>query len=416
MPKKQNQQLPPMHLIGLCPDLQWLSPAATTLINEADILAGGNRLLELFSAFPGKKYPLSTPLKPWLKELKALQYEGKKITILSSGDPNYFGLAQQLIEVIGSESLYIHPSTTLVQQAFARLKTSWKQTEVVSLHGREAYTNFWSALFRTSHYSGSGYLAIYTDPKNTPAVIAKHLLERGQNNWRMIVFEDMDTQDERHTTWTLMAAKIRNFSPLNIVILECLKRPASISLGMPEEAFLHENGLITKREIRVVALGLLELQPYYTLWDLGAGSGSLSIEAAALLPHGSIWAVEKSPLRSEQIVANRTFFGATQVEIIKDEALAAIVCLPSPDRIFIGGGGANLGAIIKAASYKLHPKGKIVAGVITLDSLRIATMAMRKAGLELSVTQIQGARSEPLGDSLYLRPFNQVWLIRGIAL
>ena len=430
---------PTLHLIGLLPDLKWLPPAVLALIEEADVLAASDRLLSLFPRAKAARLRMSMPLEGWLKELKSLQRQGRKVAVLTSGDPNHYGLAKKLLSVIEPESVTVIPAPTIVQEAFARLKTSWAHTEVVSLHGRESQTAFWSALFRASHYPGSGFVAVYTDADNTPAVIAKRLLGRGQRNWRMMVFEDLGTQDERSSTWTLFEAKVRKFSPLNLAVLECLKRPAHISLGMPENVFVHEAGLITKLEIRVAALGLLELQPYHTLWDLGAGSGSVSIEAASLLPHGSIWAVEKSPLRSEQLAANRAFFGATQVELIEDDSRAAMNHLPPPDRVFIGGGGKALPEIIKTARHKLRPKGLILANAISLESLGLATQAIREAGLELSVTQIQAARSEtllattaikeaglelfvtrnqaahpePLSDSLILKPLNQVWLVRG---
>ena len=407
--------IPQLHLIGLVPDHQWIPPAVIKIIEESDVLAGGDRLLEMFPDFPGRKCRLTVPLEGWLKELGELQRQGQKVTVLSSGDPNYFGLAKKLLEVIEPDGVTIVPTTTVVQQAFARLKLSWERTEVVSLHGRSGMTTFWGALYRASHYYGSGYLAVYTDPENTPTVIAKRLLGRGQHNWRMLVFEDLGTEDERMTSWTLFDAKLRKFSPLNLVVLENLKRPAPISIGMPEGVYVHEAGLITKREIRVVALGLLELQPYHTLWDLGAGSGSVSIEAAALLPHGSVWSVEKSPLRSEQIAANRAYFGATQVEVIEDDALAAMPHLPSPDRVFIGGGGKDLSFIIRQAHARLKPNGLMVANVISIDALRQATLVMADLGLELSVTQLQAARSEPLGDSIFLKPQNQIWLVRGDA-
>ena len=404
-----------LHLIGVVPDQQWLPPAVAGIIAESDVLAGGDRLLEMFPDFSGQKIRLTLPLGDWLKELAEIQRQGRKVTVLVSGDPNYFGLAKKLLETIPPEGVTIIPTTTVVQEAFARMKINWERAEVVSLHGRGGLTEFWSALYRASHYYGSGYLAIYTDPENTPTIIAKRLLGRGQQNWRMTVFEDLGTPDERVTSWTLFDAKLRKFSPLNLVVLECLKRPAPISLGMPERVYVHEAGLITKREIRVVTLGLLELQPYHTLWDLGAGSGSVSIEAAALLPHGSVWSVEKSPLRSEQIAANRAYFGAAQVEVIEDDALAAMPHLPSPDRVFVGGGGKDLALIIREAHSRLNPDGLIVANVISLDALKLATTVMTELGLELSVTQLQAARSEPLGDSLFLKPLNQIWLVRGDA-
>ncbi|MDR2946607.1 MAG: precorrin-6y C5,15-methyltransferase (decarboxylating) subunit CbiE [Candidatus Adiutrix sp.] len=404
-----------LHLIGIIPERRSISPAVAEIISQADILAGTTRLLALFPEHQGQKLPIKTPLAPWLESLKARQDEGQKIVILTGGDPNYFGLAKRLLEVFEPGRVSVIPSPTVVQQAFAKIKVGWERTEVVSLHGRDGLTGFWSALYRASHYSGSGYLAIYTDAENTPTDIAKRLLGRGQHNWRMMVFEDLGTADEQVSSWSLFEAKLRKFSPLNLVVLECLKPPAPITIGMPESVYVHEAGLITKREVRTVTLGLLELQPYHTLWDLGAGSGSVSIEAAALLPHGAVWAVEKSPLRSEQIAANRAYFGATQVEIIEDESLAALPHLPPPDRVFIGGGGDRLGDIIRAAHEKLNPKGVIVANVLTLDALRLATTTMQDLGLELTVSQIQAARSEKLGESKYLKAFNQVWIVKGEA-
>ncbi len=405
--------LPQMPLIGLNPNPDWMPPAVLRLIGEAEVLAGGERLLDLFPGHPGRKLPLTTPLNAWLRELKACREEGRRVVVLTSGDPNYFGLAKRLLEIAGPEGVTVIPSTTVIQEAFARLKVSWERATVVSLHGRTGLVDFWSALYRASHHAGSGYVAVYTDPENTPALIAKRLLGRGQQNWRLHVFEDLGSPDERVTSWTLYEAKLRRFSALNLVVLECLKRPAPISLGLPEGAYVHEAGLITKREVRAVTLGLLEIQPFHTLWDLGAGSGSVSIEAAYLLPYGSVWAVEKSPLRSEQVAANRAYFGAAQVEIVEDDALSAIVHLPPPDRVFIGGGGKDLGDIIRAARAKLNPDGLMVANVVTLEALHLATEAMAGAGLEVSVTQLQAARSETLADSLYLKPLNQVWLVRG---
>lgn len=407
---------PRLHLIGLRPDPRWLPPAVADIINQAEVLAGADRLLELFPDHPGEKITLTLPLTAWLEKLGALQTQGRRVVVLTSGDPNYFGLAKTLLKIIDPEGVTVIPSTTVVQEAFSRLKISWERTEVVSLHGRDSFIGFWSALYRAAHFtSGSGYLAVYTDMENTPTAIAKKLLGRGQKNWRMIVFEDLGAQDERVSSWSLYEAKLRKFSALNLVVLECVKRPEPISLGLPEASFVHEAGLITKKEIRVVALGLLDLQPNHVLWDLGAGSGSVAIEAAALLPHGFIWAVEKSPLRSEQIAANRGYFGASQVEIVEDEALAAMAHLPAPDRIFIGGGGRDLAAIIRAARERIKSDGLIVANVVNIEALHQAVEAMKELNMEPSVTQIQASRSEPIGGGLYLKPLNPVYLIRGEA-
>lgn len=403
-----------LHLIGLAPDLAWLPPAARSIIDEAEILAGGDRLLDLFPQHPGDRLPLHTPLIKWLEKIEKLRSEGRRVAVLASGDPGHFGLAKTLFKVINCENVVMIPSPTIVQQAFARLGRSWEGIEVLSLHGRgETFSDFWGAVYRCSHCPGPAYLAVYTDATNTPSLLAKRLLDRGQQHWRMIVFEDLGAPDERISSITLFEASLREFSPLNLVILECLEKGAQIQLGMPEDLFVHEAGLITKREVRAATLAALELMPTHTLWDLGAGSGSVSIEAAGLLHHGAVWAVEKSHLRCEQIAANRAYFGAAQVEIVENEALEAMAHLPAPDRIFIGGGGQGLPRIILAAAALIKTGGVIVANVVSLGPLAEAAKAMTEAGMEIDVSQIQAARSTPLGGSLYFKPINQVWILKG---
>ncbi len=389
-------------------------PASAALIEKADILAGAHRLLDMFPDFAGEKLPVSVPLDDFLLKVRDLQENGRRVALLASGDPGYFGIARKLLSIIDPMCVTIIPAVSLVQEAFARLKIGFERAEVVSLHGRESSGDFWGGLYRASHFEAAGFLAVYTDTENTPSVIAKRLLGRGQQNWRMHVFEDLGTPDEKISEWSLFEAKFRKFSPLNLVVLECLRRPASISIGMSEGAFVHDAGLITKREVRVVTLGFLELLPHLTLWDLGAGSGSVAIEAASLLPYGTVWSVEKNPLRTEQIAANRAFFGATQVEIVEDAIMSAIPHLPAPDRVFLGGGGAELPAIIPLAAARLNPEGIMVANVLSLDNFHAARRAMKEAGLSVSVTQLQVSRTEVLADDEYFKPINQVWLVRGV--
>jgi precorrin-6Y C5,15-methyltransferase (decarboxylating) len=131
------------------------------------------------------------------------------------------------------------------------------------------------------------------------------------------------------------------------------------------------------------------------------------------MPRGSVWAVEKSPLRAEQIAANRAKFGVSHVDIIEDGAMEAMKYLPSPDRIFIGGGGEGLEDIVREAKAHLRPRGLLVAALVSLDKIGRIAKLLRELGLEMSVTQVQIARSEALAAGFYLKPLNQVWLARG---
>lgn len=404
----------PLYVIGIVPHRQAIAPDIAELIEKADVLAGGRRLLDLFKEHP-HRLELSTPLKKWLHKLQEHQAAGRRVTVLTSGDPNYFGLAKTLIRELGSDFVRLIPSPTTVQQAFARLKISWEKTKVVSLHGRGAlsgHSEFWPALFRAGQQADCGCLAVYTDEENNPAALAAQLLERGQENWRLTVCQDLGSAEEKIVSCSLREAETMSFSPLNLAVFQRLSPPKPISLAMAESEFIHEAGLITKREIRAVSLGLLNLSPQHCLWDLGAGCGSVSIEAAALLSYGSIWAVEKNPRRVEHIKANRSRFGVCQLEIVEGDSLSAIDKLPEPDRVFIGGGGRSLGQIIESAASRLKPGGLILINAVTFEALQAACSALKGLGLDRSVTQLQAARSEPLAGSFYFKPINQIWLLR----
>ncbi|MGL4209409.1 MAG: precorrin-6y C5,15-methyltransferase (decarboxylating) subunit CbiE [Candidatus Adiutrix sp.] len=399
-----------IHLIGLSPNLEDLAPTSQKIIAEAEVLAATKRFLNIFSDSQAEMLPLDCPLAQWFEKLKTHHESGKKIVILASGDPNYYGLGKRLMLHFESSQVVIIPSLTTVQIAFARLKTPWEKIETASLHGRQSKIDFWASLYRAAHL-GSGFLAVYTDEANSPEQIAKRLLARGQTNWRMHVFEDLRTPHERISCLSLFEASNQKFSPLNLVVLECEQRPLPIGLGLPESSYSHEAGLITKKEVRVVTLSLLNLAPHHTVWDLGAGSGSISIEAAPFVSHGSIWAVEKSPIRAEQIAINRTKFGVAQVEIVEDDSTHAISHLPPPHRIFIGGGGRDLDNIIRAARLRLNPGGLMVINLVTIDRVGPIISLLNSLNLETSITQLQVSRSAPLGEGLYLKPLNQVWLI-----
>jgi precorrin-6Y C5,15-methyltransferase (decarboxylating) len=400
-------------LLGLDDPLN-LPPKTQTLIKEAKIIAGPERWLSALNEFnfKGQKIPLKSNLVAWLSELEKVS-QTLNTVVLASGDPNFFGLARKLLSIIPPERVNIIPATTTVQKAFARLKTTWAGVEVHSLHGRSSWPQFWSALYRASIATGTGRLAIFTDEKNGPNAIARALLDKGLNNFKILVFEELDTPNEKITSLELEKACLHKFSTLNLTVLEQTKPPKPITLGAPEQNYLHEAGLITKSEIRSVALGLLELSGSDIFWDIGTCSGAVSIEAALFLTHGAIYSIEKNPYRAAQASFNRSLYGVAHMEVLTGEALSLIPTLPSPDRVFIGGGGADLEKIINGVRQKLKPNGIIVAATITQDSFETATRCLSLNDKLASVTQLSVARSQTLLKSFYLKPINQIWLVKG---
>ncbi len=396
----------PIHVIGLGLGREWLVPAAARLIDRAEVLAGGRRLIDLFPDHPGRRLPLAGPLDPWLDEVAAAS-ETSRVVVLTSGDPGFYGVAARLAERVGRDRLVIQPNVPVAAAAFARLGLAWDDAVVASLHGRDE-----EALFAA--LDGVAKAAVYTDPANSPGKIARLLLERGQTDWRMSVLENLGGRDERIWQGGLAEAAETGFGPLNVVVLIRQGRAERPRLGAPEEAYQRQGGLVTKAEVRAVALAKLELGPGQTVWDLGAGCGSVGLEASLLTPGGKIIAVEARPERAADIEANRARYQVGRLEVVRAELPGCLAELPRPDRIFIGGGGEALAAIIEAAWSRLDDGGVMVAAAVRLAALKTAQDGLERLAGRVEVTQVQIARSAELAGDRYLKSLNPVWLIKGV--
>jgi precorrin-6Y C5,15-methyltransferase (decarboxylating) len=184
-------------------------------------------------------------------------------------------------------------------------------------------------------------------------------------------------------------------------------------LGAPDEWFDHHRGLITKPEVRAVALAKLRLEPGQVFWDLGAGSGSVAIESSLFIGKGRIVAVEKDPCRVEQIKANARRFAVRNLRVVQAVLPAGLARLPKPDRIFIGGGGRDLVSIVSEAARHLEPGGIVVVNTVLMQSVHDASAALRRLGFATEMIQVQIQRSEPMPWSERLEALNPVWIITG---
>ena len=392
-------------LIGLGLGPGDLGPRAAKALERAQVLAGGRRLLDLLADHPGQRIVLKGDLASWLDRVAEAAGEGR-VAVLASGDPLFFGIGRRLLERLGPDRVEVFPNITSIQAGFAALKEPWDGVEIVSLHGRDGQ-GLWAALARAER------VALLTDPSNTPAALARELLDRGQAGWRMSVLEDLGQADQRIGEYSLEAAASVEFSPLNVVVLRRTAPRPGFFLGQAEEAYEHQAGLITKAEVRAVALGLLGLGPGMCVWDLGAGCGSVGLEASLLIPGGRIVALEKDPARVELIKANQAHYQVGSLEVVRGEMPGALADLPDPDRVFIGGGGRDLEKIVHTAASRLAPGGVVVVSLVLLESLETALAALARAGLETDWTQVQIGRSAPLAGGTRLQALNPVWLVRG---
>ena len=403
----------PVTIIGIGMTFKDLTARHLEMINQADILVGGKRLLNLFEESRARKKIIDRDIDGIVNFVKQ-EMKTKRVVVLASGDPMYFGIGRRLIDTIGARHTTVYPNISSVAAAFALIKEPWDDARVISLHGRKNYNRLLRAL-EEEHK-----IAVFTDPKNNPAWLASHLLENQFFNYKMCVLENLGDSSEKFGWYTLREAAELKFADPNMVILKRstggVKEKMPLFPGAPDSWYDHQKGLITKSEIRVISLSKLRLSTEHILWDLGAGSGSVSVEAALTIKKGNIFAVEKSPERVAQITNNRKKFGIRNLKIIQAELPEGLGELPQPDRVFIGGGGRQLKSIISAAAQYLKPEGMIVVNTVLIPNVETARAALENLDFNTEVIQVQINRSRPMPWADRLEALNPVWIISGFRI
>lgn len=386
---------PAVTVIGVGDDgCAGLTSRAAGAVARARVLVGGERHLAFFPQFGGEKIAIQGGLSKVLDRVEALAGE-HHVCILASGDPLFYGVGSLVSKRIGEAHVEFIPAPSSVQWAFARAQMAWDDAAVVSVHGR-SLEGFVSRVRRSSK------VAVLTDPENDPARIAARLLEYGDAAWDAWVCERLAGPGERVRRFALpdLAAE-RDIDPLNVLLLLRHEgwRPPPLLPNLHEDAFakrMPKNGLITKREVRVLSLAALALRDDSVVWDVGAGSGSVSIEAALLAPRGRVFAVEVDPEGASICRDNARTHGADNVVVIEDRAPDALAELPRPDAVFVGGSKGSMEPIVTACLDALHPGGRFVVNTVTLENCAEAYAALCAAGLVPEVTLVQIARGASL--------------------
>lgn len=405
---------PTVALIGMGTGPDDLGAGALRWIEAAEVLVGAKRHLDLFGSRASEKVAFGSPLAGQFEEILAVARQ-KKTAVLASGDPLFFGIGKKLVETFGKDRLVVIPNITSLQALCARLCEPWGSVETISLHGRNVDSGIRGLL---PVLDSGGKVAVLTDPVHTPQWIAHELLRLGRPDLTLCVGEDLGSPDESVRSLGVSEAAREVFSPLNIVLIRPAKTPAKPAVegmgqvfGFPEEAFEHDGGMITKMEVRAVALAAICLEPGLTLWDLGAGTGSVSIEAARIAGLKRVFAVERNAARYRQLLHNRERFGAWDVEPLCANAAEAIEGLPAPDRVFIGGSGDDLEAILRCVADRLLPGGRVVHTVVLLHTLETVREFWTQRGFETGIVQLQASRSAPTGKDLRLEALNPVFVV-----
>lgn len=377
---------------------------------KADIVCGGQRLLDMFPSLKGEKVPIKSNLAQ-IADLIKKNLGQKRVVVLASGDPGFFGIAGYLTNTLGKDFIKVIPNVSAMQIAFARIGESWEDASFVSVHGRQIEDI-------VHKIRNSEKIGIFTDGEHTPAAIARVLLNNGFNDYTAYICENLGESTERIIKTSLQDLNRKEFSSLNILILlKNSSHSASISpslLGIPDEEFYQQrpkDGLITKQEIRAISIAKMRLTEDSIVWDIGAGSGAISVEASFLARRGFIFAIEKNVSGIAVIRENVRKFKADNVRIIKACAPENMDNLPAPSAVFIGGSGGQMDEIIKFVSVKLKPGGHLVINIIGLEHLNTALNSLRENGFTPEITLANIARSTVTHEITRLSALNPVFII-----
>lgn len=404
-------------IIGIGPgNPAYIYPEYLDYIKRADILIGGKRQLELVNSFleldeNKELWVIDKNFSEVLARLNKIQT--KKVVILASGDPSFFGILKTIKKIYPSLPIIVYPNLSSAQCALAKLGWSWEDTSWFSIHGRELMRE----IIKLPRH---GKIGILIDPKISPALLAEALRLRGWANAEFFLVRNLTLPEEKIISLSHKGlAEIDSFN--NDILLANLDIHNShhpwpyLSSGIPEPLFVTGKAPITKAETRALVIAKLRLQPELIIWEIGTGTGSIAIEAALLTPGGVVFTADPRPESSQLIAANLERFYCSNIQFYQGKAPIICQSWPSPDRVVIGGHGGNLDEILDYVDKHIRPGGRVVIAATQLKSAITAWDFMQQSHyheVEAIQMQINRLKLGPNETQLW-DPQNPTFIISG---
>ena len=404
---------------------QGLTKHTLSLIKSAHLVIGAKRTLALFAdqLTNAEQKDLTGHLSDVSDWVTAALEKKQQVIILATGDPLCHGIAGYLYKKLPTDQVDIIPNISSIQLAFSRIGVSWQDAKIISIHTKDA--GEWEKGASTEHglfalfqaIINHDKLAILTGPENTPDRVARLLsLENIADQFNITVAEDLLSQNEKviHGESVESIAQ-HSFNGNDIVILQ-RKQPITLKIffGLPDSDFLQrkpEKGLITKREVRAVSLARMQLKSTSIVWDIGAGSGAVGLEAAKLCQQGYVYAIEKNPADFEIANTNAKQLGVFNYHLIHNKAPEGLDSWPTPDAVFMGGTGGELAELIKLCLKRLTPEGWLVMNFVTIENMTVAIDTLKNLNTQWDMIQLQASRSQPILHMNRMKAENPVWII-----
>ena len=360
-----------------------LTLAARKAIEVCPVLVGAPRLLE-----PWWEGHTCVPLIAADDIARRIGEEQENVAVLLSGDTGFYSGAKKLWKLLEGREVETIPGISSLSYFCARLRTSWQDAHIVSAHG-------------------------LTGGATKAEDICKELTRRGLGEVRVSVGERLSYPDERIVTGTAAELAEETIADLSVLLAanpEPVGRPWN-SPGLPDEVFQRGNVPMTKEEVRAVSVCKLRLQPHHVVWDVGAGTGSVSLECALACPAGQVFAIEKNPEAVALLEENKARLGASNLTVVSGTAPEALEGLPAPDRVFLGGTSGNMDEILNLI-FEKNPAARVVCTAVTLETVGEAARLFAPLA-EADMVQMSVTRTRKAGRYHLMDAQNPVWIFSG---
>ncbi|MFN7738369.1 MAG: precorrin-6y C5,15-methyltransferase (decarboxylating) subunit CbiE [Pirellula sp.] len=393
-----------------------LTQHANEIIRNAKLLVGPASLLARFPEHSGPQETIGSDLD---RLANTIDQSGPGTVVLASGDPLFYGTARFLCDRLGKDRFDVLPHVSSMQLAFARVKESWDEAYLTNLATQPIDRVV--ERIRTAEKVG-----VFTSEETPPQKLAEALLAKGVTYFTAYICENLGSPDERVTRSAIPDIVNQRFSPLNVMVLvrtpgapdQQLSTHSRRLFGNPDELFRQskpKRGLLTPSEIRTVALSEMNLKPTSIVWDIGAGSGSVAIEAAQIARNGKVYAIEMDAEDFGLMTENAKLFAVDNLVPILGEAPTAWATLPDPDSIFIGGTGRSVTDLAASSWERLQKNGCLVANMMSMEYVvELQQMMISQWNVEPQLWMIQISRGTYQLEKHRLETANPNFLVKAI--
>ena len=376
-------------------------------IAKADVLIGAQRLLESVPSGHEADMRPAIYADEILNIIQETLAEGdKNICVLYSGDSGFYSGTRSLLPLLSEAGIeaQVLPGISSIQLFAARLQQPWQDWKLVSAHGTDCDP--------VTNVMDGKPVFFLTGGKLDVTLLCRKLADAGLGDLTVTVGERLSYEDERIVSGTAAEFATQAFAPLSVMLVSPAPTLGDRTPGINDDDFIRGSIPMTKQDVRASILSHMRVQPDDVVWDVGAGTGSVSIELAMKASRGRVYAVERNEEGVSLIQQNREKFGVWNLVTIEGSAPEALTNLPAPDRAFIGGSSGNLSDIIDAVLTK-NEKALICITAIVLETLHEATQHLTEMGMDVEITQIAASKTRPVGGKHMMVAGNPIYIITG---